>query len=193
MTFNSKWFHDRITDLGLSQRAFARKIGMSASTFNKLVNGSRDMTLEDAAMFAAQFGVSVEDVMRQAGARPPGGPTSVPLVATLTHQLDLVPVSEPRRIDMPAATTISGHLIAARCEDASSIYYGYTIFFERSEGVAFEAVGRMSVVTLKDGSEHVRFLRNGLAPGKFVLMDMGGRPEESAEVIAATPVFLAKP
>lgn len=48
---------DELESRGISQRAFAREIGLSPSLFNELVNGKRAFTTEYALLIEAALGI----------------------------------------------------------------------------------------------------------------------------------------
>ncbi len=189
--FDAEWFKDRYKALGYSQRAFARFLGMDESIFNKMINGKRDMSSEEAANLAEVFGVGVEEVLQKAGVRTPKPPSTVRLVALLDDNFDLSPRNPPARVPMPGRE--NGTAVAARCEDPSAMFLGYTVYYEPFKGISPDAIGRTSVVRFADGSEHIRIIRHGIDRKSFSLFDVAGRPAEDARVIAATPVLLTKP
>ena len=70
--FNSNWFEQKLRAKKLSQRKVAELLGIHDSRVSRLLTGQVKMSLDEAAWFAANFGVPVEDVLRHAGVKARG-------------------------------------------------------------------------------------------------------------------------
>lgn len=64
---NKKWFTDRLAQRRQSQRALARFMELDASAITHILNGKRKLQLSEAEQFASFLGVTVEEVLSQAG------------------------------------------------------------------------------------------------------------------------------
>lgn len=67
--FDSNWFEQKLRAKKLTQRKVAELLGIHYSRVSRLLTGRAEMNLDEAAWFAANFGVPVEDVLRHAGVK----------------------------------------------------------------------------------------------------------------------------
>jgi len=70
--FDSNWFEQKLRAKKLSQRKVAELLGIHYSRVSRLLTGRVEMSLDEAAWFAANLGVPVEDVLRHAGVNARG-------------------------------------------------------------------------------------------------------------------------
>ena len=70
--FDGNWFEQKLRAKKLSQRKVAELLGVQESRVSRLLRGRVEMKLNEAAWFAANFGVPVEDVLRHAGGKARG-------------------------------------------------------------------------------------------------------------------------
>ena len=70
--FDSNWFEQKLRAKKLSQRKVAELLGIHYSRVSRMLRGRVEMSLDEAAWFAANLGVPVEDVLRHAGVKPRG-------------------------------------------------------------------------------------------------------------------------
>jgi len=70
--FDSNWFEQKLRAKKLSQRKVAELLGIHYSRVSRLLTGRVEMSLDEAAWFAANLGVPVEDVLRHAGVKARG-------------------------------------------------------------------------------------------------------------------------
>ena len=70
--FDSDWFEQKLRAKKLSQRKVAELLGIHYSRVSRLLTGRVEMNLDEAAWFAANFGVPVEDILRHAGVKARG-------------------------------------------------------------------------------------------------------------------------
>src|ERR1700676_3606270 len=70
--FDSNWFEQKLRAKKLSQRKVSELLGVHYSRVSRLLTGRVEMSLEEAAWFAANFGVPIDDVLRHAGVKARG-------------------------------------------------------------------------------------------------------------------------
>lgn len=75
---NTKWFKERLSERGVSQRKLAKMMDLDASAVTHMFHGRRNMRLEEAQHLADIMRVPVEEVLRHAGLRISGEPDEEP-------------------------------------------------------------------------------------------------------------------
>jgi len=103
--FDSNWFEQKLRAKKLSQRKVAELLGIHYSRVSRLLTGRVEMSLDEAAWFAANLDVPVEDVLRHAGVKARGskkrssklsGKKAKPVEATADVDQDTRPAKECR-------------------------------------------------------------------------------------------------
>ena len=59
-THTGEVIRDELEDRGMSQRQLAKKMGMSYSVLNDIINGKRDISVEYAMMLEAALGIDAD-------------------------------------------------------------------------------------------------------------------------------------
>lgn len=70
---NTRWFQNGLADVRVSQRKLAKMMGVDPSAVTLMLKGRRAMSASEAALIAKVLGVSVDDVLREAGIEGFGG------------------------------------------------------------------------------------------------------------------------
>lgn len=64
---DKKWFENAMKDRGMSQRQFAKRVGLDPSQISLLLSGKRRTKKSDILMFAENLNAPVNDVLRAVG------------------------------------------------------------------------------------------------------------------------------
>lgn len=187
---NSDWFIDRLKDVGLSQREAARRLEMDASAFNLMIHGKRKMMAGEAVKIADLIRQPVEEVMRQAGVSFAAQAETIEVTDLIDDTMALS--ARPGRSFVPVPASSAQHLAAARVENSASPFFGWTFFYDRRRDIGPDAMGRLCVVTLSDGTRKIRFIQVGVDRRSYRLVSLTGLIEEDIpafSVTAASPVL----
>ncbi|OHV73341.1 helix-turn-helix domain-containing protein [Ensifer sp. LCM 4579] len=201
---NYKWFSDKITAKGLTQRAVAKHLGVDASTLSLLLHGKRRMRVEQAAEIARLLSVPVGDVMRNSGAdmrgiRQEGAPTfhAVPLVGWVDENRNVEidfdqkgPAFEVEG-DVPPTAICIQHRTAGTAADPMDGWI--EVIMPPREPNPEDMLDRHCVVKLSTGETLLRTVRRGYRDGHFKLMGLNLPPIHDAEISWYSPVILVKP
>lgn len=192
---NQRWFHDRLADKEISQRKFAKMIGMDPAAASYMFQGKRKMQMDEAIAFATIAGVPLEEVIVQAGLQvPTAGVGMCAVVGTVDHhgELTVRQVEAPRRAAVPPEAPEG--VVAARLKTpgtGAEYMDGWLVYYQDGiKRVPAEAVGRL-VVAWVAGRVLVGVLRRGYARGTHTLHPWmpGGMVLENVAVDRAAPVL----
>lgn len=67
LNIDTRWFQDRLSDRGVSQRKLARVLGLDPAAVSLMLHGRRKFTAREAVDIAGVLGVDVDEVLRHAG------------------------------------------------------------------------------------------------------------------------------
>jgi hypothetical protein len=137
--------------------------------------------------------VPLEEVLRRAGLSVPVAP--LPIVALADASLRILDNEVPDTLPVvPAPPSLPPNAEAVLCHTPSSTMFGWIFAYVASEKIEPTAVGHLSCVRLRDGTELIRFLKPSLVPDRFDLVSLlGARPVRGVEVLTATPVLYIRP
>lgn len=195
-TVNVLWFKKQLSEIGISQRQLAKKLELDPASITLFFQGKRKLKSSEAAFLANLFGVEVSEVLEQAGivvSTPPNA-LKIPLVGSVGEEL----VITWNTAKNPPTVKISGFdgvgLKALRFETAGTAFDGLdgalAVFKKNTGGIDSEALGRLAIVTLKDGRSLIRVLRRGYMAGRFNLATISGDSRETGvEIVAANPIL----
>ena len=184
---DKRWFQDRVKDADISQSKLARMLGIDRSAMSLTFSGRRKMRLEEAARIAEILALDVQEVLGRAGVRLPQGPRSVPLVGTVDAEGVVRPKRGAGRAEPPEG--LPAGAVAIRCEDRAAVLYGWTLFYVPQPGMTGEALERVAVVQLTDGTQHLAAVSRGFETGSYNLRKLQGPHLENQRVAAASPVL----
>ncbi len=186
---NTRWFQDRIDDRGMSQRKLAKLMGLDPSALSLMLNGKRGIKMTEAATLSSLLGVSLDDVLFNAGIeRPRSGDNTVSVTGTVDADGEVKP-KEGKMARVPQPPGMPESSTAVRLEDPRSLHDGWTFYYVPRNDVQADCVGRYCVVRLTTGQTLVRLLRKGYSPGCYSLVGLTGSTVEDVRVAAAAPIL----
>ena len=189
MGVSATWFKERIGDLGMSQRQFAKKLGIDPSSLTLVLQGRRGVGASEAALMARLFGVDVAEVMIALGVRVESSPRADYARIRGIVGPDMR-VSWAKGSKDFGKVRLKGHrkgVEAVRVDVAGSAYAGLDgalVLYRPRPGVDPEAVGRAGIVVRGEGAVFGA-LRKGHGPGKWTVTDLGGQVLERDVTIDA--------
>lgn len=196
MPVNTKWFRDRIADQRMSQRGLARLLGLDAAAVSLMLRGKREMKIAEAAAIARLLGVPADEVMAQAGVAIRSGGTLVPLCMWMDASAELHAETDGTSVPHPGGD-LPDAVSAIQCRTAGTDLDhmdGWVMFTSRGMdgSIQAEAVGRLSVVRLKNGVMCVAKISRGLTRGRWNLASPVGTMRD-VEVEWAKPILQVSP
>lgn len=196
---NTQWFRDRLADKRISQRQFAKLLGVEPAAVTRMFTGFRRMSTDEAAYFASFVGATLDEVLRNMGVQPPAHDAkgTVPVVGTVNDQgvIDKG-TGGPKRVPRPPECP--GDCVALRYrapESASAMMDGWLFYYAGAERVPPEAVGRLCVIQLANkGPAMLGVLRRGYEAGRFVVRPWAAGEEllEGMAIERASPILWVK-
>lgn len=193
---NTKWFKDSIKDRGKSQADLATFLELDTSAVSLILNGRRKLQLDVAEQIARFINKPTEEVLRQAGLqsiRETADTGAGERRIQITGAIDLdgkVRFSAPTGASAPAPGNADPDTVAVRMEGGFAP--GAAILFVPSKQVEADAIGRLSAVTLQDGSTVLGIPTAGYDRGHFNV-SLPRSNMENAQITAATPVLWIRP
>jgi transcriptional regulator with XRE-family HTH domain len=189
---NHRWFASRLEDKRLSQRQFAKQIGLDPSAVTLLFQGKRAMKMSEAAKIANLLGVPVSDVLQNAGLPTgQGGAKEVTLVGWVDGDSE---VHFQPQGPIPAPQALPDNCVAVQCRTAMTTQEhmdGWVLFYEQPNGHQIDyALNKNCIVKLRNGVTLMAYLKRGYTPGKFNLY--GAAHIMDADLEYATPVLWIK-
>lgn len=205
---DTKWFHDRLKDKGLSLRGLSKLMGNDPSTMSMLLRAHEDgrpmrrMTIDVANELAHHLNVAVGEVMRRAGVemetKGVGGKVSLPVVgwADQNGKAELnwkeSRKKAPVLADLPADAVVLQWRTAQSSSDSFDGWLIATV--PPREPRAESMLDRYCLVGLKNGEAYLRSIRRGMDETHFTLVGMHGQaPMHDVEVEWFSPVLMLLP
>lgn len=217
MAFDTKWFRERLHASGRSQRDLAKTLDKDPSSVSLLLRGKRQMKMQEATKLAQFLDQPLHEVLRHAGVMAPADARAaargehadvmemvnthdVPLVGYVDGEGEVHIDREPTETDkvprVPTPPGLERKAVAVQVRAAMSrneMFDGWVLYFAPRDHVDPEAIGRLSIVRLKnDGPTLMRVLRRGYQKGTFNLISAGDPTIENVTPAWATPVAWAK-
>lgn len=208
---NKRWFQNAFLSRGITQRRVAKHLHLDPSAISLMLRGKRALKLDEAAELARLLSIPVEDVMTNAGinTRTVESKDFLEVRGWVDEawELHLGTPKGPRKAPPVAGGSDGskkggGGIAVARFQTAGTSLDGLDgslLYFPtpREGIVSADAMGRLSVVQLRDGRGKsgkgrllVRILKRGYQQGHFNLHAMDGRiMEDDVMVEAAVPVL----
>lgn len=201
MPVNARWFLKHLEELKLSQRKFAKHLGLDPAAVTLMLKGKRKLQSSEAADIAKLFRVTVEEVLEAAGVKCPDQKSHGVKVTGWVDEHWTVhwgKVKGPGKVSFPG---IAERLEALRVQTAGTALSGLDGAVILYEGpikeidleVPGDVVGRLSLVKLKGRVTNpwrVRIPRRGYEFGTYNLFGVNGEPMEEA-VDLETAVLVA--
>lgn len=186
---NQRWFADRLLDKQLSQRQFAKKLGLDPSAVTLLFQGKRAMKMTEAAQIAALLGVPVSEVLENAGVNPTqGGTQEVNLVGWIDGSGEFHPEQTRRKI--PAPVSMPVNTVAVQCRTAMTpqeYMDGWVLYYQQPDGKKSDTIGKLCIVKLKGGLQMLAYVKRGYSPNLYNLF--GAVHIVDAELEYSTPIL----
>lgn len=206
---NTVWFKTQLNRAGLSQREVAKSLGVHHSIISHIFSGRRKIQLDEAPKWADLLGVTVDEIMAQAGvknvSKSSTDSTKVEIKGSVDGDLRVhweKLKSGMAFVHAPFKVIRGGKLGALRCQTSGSPFDGYDgailfYYVMKEGGIDPESVGRICLCMAQSGKQEgqflVRVVKRGYEPGKFNLYKIDGKlSEESVELKHATPVVWIK-
>lgn len=186
---DTRWFQDKLGERELSQRRFAKLLGLDPAAVSLILNGKRKVSTSEAANIANILGIPVNEILTRLGDRALSGASKAGIVGIVDDHGRVKPKKSGVVVDAPVQ--LADNAVALRNEDPSSYFFGWTYFYSPRNDIGADTIGRMCVVKYKDGSQAIRFPRPGLEPNTFILTPLVGAPE-TGEIVAASRVMWIK-
>lgn len=194
MPMNTEWFKQRLADRKLSQRQLAKLMGLDPAAVSLTLRGQRRMTNEEAHFIASTIGVSVTEVLRQAGIEVLDDVRAVPISASVDGDglVTLFPDKTHDRVHGPADCPAGTY--AVQCRAPTAIQDGWMLFVSPAQQQPAELLDRICLVTLAQGKQVTAVLRRGYRTGTFNLIVWPSREVSQDQTIAwASHILWIKP
>jgi transcriptional regulator with XRE-family HTH domain len=167
-SINADWFKQQLEQKRLSQRKLARFLELDPSAITLTLQGRRRMQMDEATRIAVFLGVSVEDVLTNAGLPlQQNEPRQALLVGTINYDNMVEQMMEHGRVDAPPM--LPSDAVAAKIEDRESLFFRALVFFLMEDEVNPGAIGRLSIAKLRDGRMFFARIEPGSRPGLYDL------------------------
>ncbi len=190
---DKRWFEQRIADKGWSMRRISIDMRLGADGLHKRLNGTRTVTASEAAALAHYISQPLDEVMRRLGHATDKNAKNPVTIVGVVDATGLV-VNAPKKMHIADRPPRAGaDTVALRVQALSSPLDGWVAFYVPSTDVSTDAVGRLSVSELADGSRYLRILQRGYDRGRWNLHALADGPAlENVDVRWAAPVsFIA--
>lgn len=196
MPVDTKWFRDRLADQRMSQRGLARQLGLDPAAISLTLRGKREMKIAEAAAIARLIGVPADEVMRHAGVQISSKGEMVLVCSYMDASAEVHTESTGLTVPHPGGD-LPETLTAIQCRTAGTALDhmdGWVMFanVHMDGSVQADAVGRLSVLRLRNGVMHVAKLARGSRRGVWTLVSPIGTIKD-AEVEWAKPILLVTP
>jgi transcriptional regulator with XRE-family HTH domain len=189
---NTRWFKERFEQIGADQIKIAKILGIERASLSRSIHGKRKFTSDELSALANHLGVSIEDVMRNAGTKTPE--TETPKNLRIEGWIDgdlILRKGKPRGPQTaPHPMPKERDLKAARIQSAGSRFEGFDgalVYYRESSRFDPECMGRLCLVQISgDPDWKLRVLRRGYQAGSFNLAALNGELLEEGVAVAAT-------
>ena len=198
---NTTWFQAKMEAHGMTQRSLAKALKVDPTTISLIVNGRRNIKLEEAAVLARELAVPLDEVLVNAGvsAKAPKGRDTMKVTGAIDGnlQIHMGPSHVKGPVDVIVPEFGGRGVVALRFQTAGSKYDGINgalAYYVPNEGINPEGVGRYCVVEIagKKGC-FLRVVKRGYQTGTYNLHGIdGGLLCEDVRLVSASPVVWMK-
>lgn len=195
MKANTKWFRDRLAERAMSVRGLAKKLELDPSAVSLTLRGRRKMTLAEANQIAVLLGVSVTEVIRQAGIAVADDVKGIRLLGTVDSESNVKTLKDSAIKMVSAPPDVPADGFALQIRAPQSLQDGWLIMAGAMTDLMDLMLDRPCVVTLADKRRIVGILRRGYEPDAFNIIPMLA-PEKAIEdqaVTAVSPILWIRP
>ena len=194
MPADPKWFADRLADIGMSQRKLAKLLDIEPSALSRTFHGLRGWDPQEAAAIARILGVTLDEVLRHAGVDVPRDRTAlVPLHGVVNAVGEIVTRGASKLAGVPRPGPLPADTRALRIDLPGDPTDGWVCFYAPTARLDPEAIGRLAVVTVRDGREYLRIIQRGIDRGRWTLRLLRSPDNspamENIQIGAASPVL----
>ena len=192
--FNAVWFTGKLEEQQLSKRQLAKLMGLDPAAVSLMLRGLRKMSANEAGEIASLLGVTVEEVLRHAGAHlSEHSGNSVPIIGWIDAQNEI-------RFDRPAGpgtaeapANATQDTVALRVQATGAMFDGWLLYYRPIEGISLEALGRLCVVKVApNGPDYVMPVSRGYEAGKYNLGGWNTGLIANVGLISAAPITWMK-
>lgn len=189
---DTAWLLARLKEKKLSIRAVSRVLQCDASNISRVFRGLQPIRIEQAAVIAPMLNLPLDELLRRCGIYV--NERSLPIVYTTDGSLHIHRKPPPHAYPpLPVHSSLPPHAVGALCTEKGCNTFGWVFAFTPPRDIAPAAVGRFSLIRLRDGSELIRFLKPAIRQGRFDLVPFSSvRPFTDVEIEAATPILFVQ-
>lgn len=196
MPVNTAWFRSRLADQKMSQRALARQLGLDPAAVSLTLRGKREMKIAEAVSIARLLGVPADEVMRHSGVNIASNGKKVLVCSFMDAAAEVHTEATGMTVPHPGGD-LPDSLMAIQCRTAGTDLDhmdGWVMFanINMDGTVQADAVGRLSIVRLRNGVMHIAKLARGSRRGVWNLVSPIGTIKD-AELEWAKPILLVTP
>jgi transcriptional regulator with XRE-family HTH domain len=171
---NTKWFQDRLAEKRMSQRQLAKHMGLDSSAISLTFRGRREMKLTEAAEIAQLMGVPVDEVLHHAGVRNISKGKRVSVAKVLEANGEVRCLTGEEMFDIEAPADLLGDdwiALQARTQGGDLEHIdGWMMFLRQPRGVPSDAIGRYSLVMMRNGVMVLANVRRSYQPRRYDLI-----------------------
>lgn len=190
------WFRARMHERGLDRDTVAGELDIVGNSVWLMLSGKRGVRPDEIAIWSRLLDVPYLDVVRRFGFAVPDNTVAVTETLRVSGRISVRTPDQVYRVQAPPGLSAKGAAIVVEgAHTALAIFEGSHLFYERTEGVDVNAVGRLSVVeTAEHGSAPiVGMLTRGSVIGQIRIIVFGGLETiESRQLVGAWPVLWQK-
>lgn len=191
---NRIFFTNRLRDRQISQRKLAKELGLDPAAVTMMFKGGRRMQPNEAQTIASMLGLSVTEVLREAGVPIKDGVQSVPIAGSVDARgvITLMPSSTHEMATAPEDVPRDGYALQMRAfGDAQD---GWVLFFSDTTNQIDAHLDRLCAISLTDGRAVVAFVRRGYRQGMCNLMLWPSRELlNDQSIVSVAPVLWLRP
>lgn len=196
MPIDTDWFRNRLDDRRMSQRDLARHLGLDAAAVSLMLRGKRVMKISEAVAIARLIGVTADEVLSHSGAVASPNGKMIPISFWMDETAEIHTEDQDVLVPHPSGD-LPEAIAAIQCRTVGTALDhmdGWVMFVSSiMEGsVQADAVGRLSLIRLRDGVMCIAKLSRGMKRGRWNLVSPIGTIKD-AEVEWASPILLVTP
>ncbi len=160
---NTEFFRTKLAEREMSMRTLAKKLDLDPASVSLMLRGKRRITTAEANHMAVILGISVTEILRQAGVPVTEDAHNVALVGTIECAGKVKKYTGKIRHQTPPDVPTDGIALQVRCP--SSAADGWLLFCSSAAVAPLTSLERLCVVHLKSGDTLIGTLRKGYDKG----------------------------
>lgn len=197
---NKLWFDQQLSRKDVSQAKLAKYMRLDKSSVTRILQGQRSVKVEEAAQIAKFLGQPLMDVMEHLGLDPKDLTPRESGLVRISGYIDEHGKVHTKAVRgagyVTAPPDVPDDTVALRYHTALTpldLLDGRTLFYEPRDTVSADAIGRLCVVQLVNGDQHVCFVRRSHSRGSYVLVSEMGDTRREEVLTSASPVLWIQP